>query len=605
MSGPSDDVLLSTVAGTPAGADGATPRRGARRERRIWAVLVTAFSMLALSAPAASASGTPQAGPGPVSPPFTQCPPIGEDTTCQFLIDVKSQSTPVIPEIIEDPSQIYYDGTDDVTVAVQNESSTPLKELHLGVAGSDDLIFDFDGDGLCSESIVPKPQECPFLAEPNEFVEGTAGNGYAGPDTVFAPEAENAAGYVEFPIPLQPGQYTYFTLEAPPYGTSLTAGEVNDTISTQLTPVGGEPEARLAELEPVNVTDQATIEGPHAATAGGTVEYNVYSDPTCTHKVAVAGKATVVEGIAGPSSPVGASLPSGATYYWQVTYSGYNGGEDTPQSSVCGSESMSFGLASLATTLSGGGQTGAAITVAPGTAVTDTASVSVPGGANLFGTLEYRVYPTAACTPGSEVAYAGGFTTSGIGPSSLPVSLTTPGTYYWQASYEGSKVAIHGASPCGGEIETVAATASSPPAPPAPNPSYTIKSIHGSSNGTITIVFVPVQAGTATVEVTVPTATISRAQAAAAKKKCKKGQVKIHGKCKPANTLAGRLVAAGKAGVPLTLTIKPSSKVKAALAKGRTLHLTAKLSYRSALGGAAAVHVYGVTVKPPKKHHKK
>ncbi len=140
------------------------------------------------------------------------------------------------------------------------------------------------------------------------------------------------------------------------------------------------------------------------------------------------------------------------------------------------------------------------------------------------------------------------------------------------------------------------------PKPPVPNSTYTIKSIKANSNGTITITFVPTQAGQATLEVTVPTATISSAQAAKAKK-CKKGQVKIHGKCRPISTVSGRVKANGIAGVPLTLTVKPSSKVKAALKKGRTVHLTAKLTYKSALGGAPVVKVFHLTVKPPKKKH--
>ena len=140
------------------------------------------------------------------------------------------------------------------------------------------------------------------------------------------------------------------------------------------------------------------------------------------------------------------------------------------------------------------------------------------------------------------------------------------------------------------------------PKPPTPDSSYTIKSVHANSNGTITIVFVPTQAGQATLEVTVPTASLSSAQAAKAKK-CKKGQIKLHGKCRPKNTLSGKVKATGVAGVPLSLTVKPSSKVKAALKKGKTVHLTATLTYKSALGGTPVVHVYHLTVKPPKKHH--
>jgi hypothetical protein len=144
-----------------------------------------------------------------------------------------------------------------------------------------------------------------------------------------------------------------------------------------------------------------------------------------------------------------------------------------------------------------------------------------------------------------------------------------------------------------------------PPAPtPTPNSTYKIQSIHANSDGTITIVFVPTQSGVATLEVTVPTGTISRKDASAAKKKkCKKSQIKIKGKCRPKTTLSGRVSATGVGGVPLKLTVKPSSKVKKALKKGRTVTLTATLTYKSALGGTPTVQVFHFKVKPKKKHH--
>jgi hypothetical protein len=139
------------------------------------------------------------------------------------------------------------------------------------------------------------------------------------------------------------------------------------------------------------------------------------------------------------------------------------------------------------------------------------------------------------------------------------------------------------------------------PPPPTPNSSYTIQNIKANSDGTITITFVPTQDGTASVEVTVPTATISRNASIAKKKKCKRTQVKIHGKCRPKTTVSGKVTAAGKAGVPLKITVKPSSKVKKALAKGKKVQLTAKLTYKSALGGTPTVKTYHFTVKAKKK----
>jgi hypothetical protein len=561
------------------------------------------LGLLAL-APSALASGSPQGPPaGPTTPPFTQCPAIGEDTTCQYLIDVKSTTEP--PVIIEDPSQIYYDGTDDVTVAVQNETGLPLSKIHVGVLASGDGIFGFDGDGLCSSEITPKPSECPFAPEPNE--EGSfsgTGNGYTGPDTEFikAEGEPTEAGMVNFPTPLANDQYTYFTLEAPPYGTTIVAGEVNDTIATKLTAQTEPPteEARLTLLTPVNVTDKATIAGPNAKFAEGAVEYKVYSDPGCTKEVANAGTAKVLEGVAEASKPVGASLPTNATYYWQVEYTGSKKGvpteENSPARSVCGEESMSFGVVPVVTTLSGGGQIGTTLTVAPNTPVTDTATVSA-GGQSVYGQIEYKVYSNASCT--TEVANGGTVTTlTGIGPSSQPVALPTPGTYYFQASFTGTKVALTGKSPCGSEVVNVV------PPPPVPNSGFGIKSIVGSPNGTVSITFIPTQSGTGTLVVTVPTASIASVSATAAKaKRCKPGQVKIKHRCLPSTTVTGKASASGTAGVPLTLTVFLSSKVKAQLKKGKTIHLTASLTYQSSLGGPPEVASLQVTVKGKRPHH--
>jgi hypothetical protein len=144
------------------------------------------------------------------------------------------------------------------------------------------------------------------------------------------------------------------------------------------------------------------------------------------------------------------------------------------------------------------------------------------------------------------------------------------------------------------------------PAPPTPNSTYTIQKIHANSNGTITITFVPAQDGTAIVEVTVPTASISRNASIAKKKKCKRNQVRIKGKCRPKTSVSGKVSAQGKAGVPLAITVKPSSKVRKALAKGKKVQLTAKLTYKSALGGTPTVKTFHFTVKgkkKKKKHH--
>jgi hypothetical protein len=226
-------------------------------------------------------------------------------------------------------------------------------------------------------------------------------------------------------------------------------------------------------------------------------------------------------------------------------------------------------------------------------------AVDTGGGAIGGKTLRYTISggnPQSGAIPlngngEAQIGYVGG--NAGIDTVQMYVDLSGSGT---QTSSDPSGAAT---------VTWLPKPPPPPPGPPAPNSTYKVQSIHANSNGTITIVFVPTQSGQATLEVTVPTGTIARKQAEAAKhKKCKKGLVRIKGKCLKPNTLSGKLTATGVAGVPLTLTVKPSSKVKAALKKGRTVTLTAKLTYRSALGGNPTTSTYVFKVKAPKKHKK-
>ncbi len=144
-----------------------------------------------------------------------------------------------------------------------------------------------------------------------------------------------------------------------------------------------------------------------------------------------------------------------------------------------------------------------------------------------------------------------------------------------------------------------------PPAPrPTPDSGFTIGSIVENSSGTVSITFVPTQSGTGTLVVKVPTASIASVSATNAKaKRCKAGQVKIKRKCLQSTTTVGEASASGTAGVPLTLTVTVSSKLKAQLKRGRTVHLTATLTYTSSLGGTPTVQIEQVTVKGKRPHH--
>ena len=120
------------------------------------------------------------------------------------------------------------------------------------------------------------------------------------------------------------------------------------------------------------------------------------------------------------------------------------------------------------TSLSGGGQSGTSITVVAGTAVTDTATLLGTNPSTATGTVTYGVYSDSGCTTAVSTGTAETIITPGALPASSPVTLSTPGTYYWQASYSGDSANASSASPCGatGEVETVTAAPPVVPGPP-------------------------------------------------------------------------------------------------------------------------------------------
>jgi hypothetical protein len=112
-------------------------------------------------------------------------------------------------------------------------------------------------------------------------------------------------------------------------------------------------------------------------------------------------------------------------------------------------------LTATSTSLSGGGQSAASISVPDGTAVSDTASVSGTNASTATGTVTYSVYSDSGCTTAVSTGTAQSITTPGTLPASSPVALSDPGTYYWQASYSGDSANAPSASACGSEVEIV------------------------------------------------------------------------------------------------------------------------------------------------------
>lgn len=114
----------------------------------------------------------------------------------------------------------------------------------------------------------------------------------------------------------------------------------------------------------------------------------------------------------------------------------------------------------LTTTLSGGSHSGSSISVLPNTAVTDSATVSNgSGNQNETGTVTYNVYSDPACSNAVSTGAPETITDPGTLPASQPVTLATPGVYYWQAVYSGDSGNNGSVSACGSEVQTVTSPA--------------------------------------------------------------------------------------------------------------------------------------------------
>jgi hypothetical protein len=410
----------------------------------------------------ATASGSPAGPPpAPLTQPYQQCPAVYLDPSCGYLIDITNSGAKVLPP---DASVGFYEGQDDILVGVQNDSSSPQPSIHIGVPGSGYESFGFDGDGLCTPGGDPVPPDCPFGPP------GDPGD-YWGPDAqLTADSGTTDSGTVTFPTPLQPGQYTYFSLESPFNGATVVTGSQNNVVQTQLTDNNTQFGARISDPSPVNVQDTATIMPAQVngkSPMGGSITFTVYSDPNCTNQAAGVAPMTVAvpSGSNSVTSPqFGANLPSNARYYVQAAYTGDRGlgGNFDPSSTNCGDETVTFGTppqkapANVTTTLNGSnGAPGASITVPTGTAVTDRATVT-SNGAPASGRVTYRVYSDPACTQAVPGVILGSpVSPNGVYPASNSVTLPL-GTYYFQAFYSGNATVAPGKSTCGSEVLTVA-----------------------------------------------------------------------------------------------------------------------------------------------------
>ncbi len=236
-----------------------------------------------------------------------------------------------------------------------------------------------------------------------------------------------------------PGRYVFNIVSGTPSApTTLTTSLSGD----------GQSGTSISVPEGSDVTDAATLSGSNVVSAGGTVSYGVYGNPSCTDVVASAGTVEVTDGSVPPSAAV--SLPSPGTYYWHASYSG----DAENDASTSGCSEIETVTVPPGTTTSGVVEDGSSNTAWNGSEVTgstayDTATISTVAdiGPVPTGSVTYAFFGNATC--GGDPLSTDTVPLSG--PSVPPSSATPPlpaGSYGFEATYSGDSTYESSASGC-------------------------------------------------------------------------------------------------------------------------------------------------------------
>ncbi len=111
---------------------------------------------------------------------------------------------------------------------------------------------------------------------------------------------------------------------------------VSGTVVTTTLSGGGQSGTMITVPAGTAIVDSAFLNGPNAESAGGTVNYKVYSDANCNTQFADAGTKNVTNGQVPDSDPI--TFNQAGTFYWRAFYSGDD--LNNASSSGCGEETV-------------------------------------------------------------------------------------------------------------------------------------------------------------------------------------------------------------------------------------------------------------------------
>ncbi len=173
------------------------------------------FALLAIGAVALGLAASPASAASTI-PPF---PDIGNAAGPYDIINVTDPGGVLGASFTGTGSLTAYDnGNDDVYYGVTNNSSQTV--LNIGLSGPG--IFGFENDGIGAGPAYPGAGSCLTTAPCTTPAAGdNSGGGYGGPLSTFS-LIDTSNGIVFFGAGLAPGATTFFALEAPASGISVT-----------------------------------------------------------------------------------------------------------------------------------------------------------------------------------------------------------------------------------------------------------------------------------------------------------------------------------------------------------------------------------------------
>ncbi len=181
----------------------------------------------------------------------------------------------------------------------------------------------------------------------------------------------------------------------------------------------------------------------------GSVTFNAYNNATCTGTAAFISIVSVSGNAIYPSGTF--ATTAAGTYSWTASYNGDS--NNNPVNEPCGSAGESVVVAKANPTIS----TTASPGIVVGNQLTDTATLT--SGYNPGGTVTFDLYPTAGC---GVPVFASTVNVSGAAATSAAYTTTTPGTYYWTATYSGDANNNAITEVCGGTNESAVVVKASP-----------------------------------------------------------------------------------------------------------------------------------------------